>query len=133
MHSLFHRVCSLTRASITVVAIAACAADHPVTAPVSPIVESQESAIVESSVASAVQDRSGLSPIDAILQRLVPSLDEHGIPLRNALRALQSRPADQAASDGLLRALEAIEAKLPPEYRPDLDAIRLELEVVALR
>jgi hypothetical protein len=108
-----------------------CSRDVPL---VSPDFESPETGVVVSSATLAkAKDRPVDDAVAAVLERLVPSLDDYGIPLRTPLLALQSRPNDRAAWDALLRTLETTEARLPQEYRPDLDALRLELDVIAPR
>jgi hypothetical protein len=122
---------SLKQASIACVIASGCSSDLPT---VSPDVESPEAHVNGLSAAPAkAKDRPAADPVDAILDRLVPSLDAYGLPIRNALLAFRGSSSDPAAWDALLRILGSMESTLPAEYRADLDAIRLELDAIAPR
>jgi hypothetical protein len=108
-----------------------CMRDAPLVGP------DRESTEVTVALPSALAAKSKDHPVeDAIsdaLQRLLPAVGDYGIPLRAPLLAFQTRPSDPSAWDALQRALEAIARTLPEENRPDLDALRLELDTVAPR
>ena len=108
-----------------------CSRDAPLMAP---DLESAEVTVAPpNALAAKAKDRPVADAIDDAVQRLLPSVGDYGIPLRAPLLALQTRPSDPSAWDALQRALEAIARTLPEEHRPDLDALRLELEAVAPR
>jgi hypothetical protein len=126
-----HGPSSLKVAAIACMIAGGCSRDAPL---VSPSFESPETAVVVSSVTLAkAKDRPVDDAVAAVLERLVPAFADYGIPFRTPLLALQSRPNDRAAWDALLRNLETTKATLPQEYRPDLDALRLELDAIAPR
>lgn len=106
-----------------------CSTDAPITAPDLAIAE----VVAAKSTETKEKDRSAAGAFDDALQRLIPALDDYGIPLRAPLLALQTRATDQLAWDGLLQALEAVARTLPDEYLPDFDALRLQLDAAATR
>ena len=111
----------------------ACTRDAPL---VAPHLESAEVTVAPPNALAAKSKDRPVAVADAIsdaLQRLLPSVGDYGIPLRAPLLALQTRPSDPSAWDALQRALETIARTLPEENRPDLDALRLELDAVAPR
>ena len=125
----------MTRRSMLLLAVGmvvgGCSRDAPI---VAPDIEAVEAMVAQARTVEAKgKDGLGADAIDDALQRLIPSLDNYGLPLRAPLLALQTRPGDQSAWDALRRALEAIAPKLPEEYRPDLDALRLQLDAAATR
>ncbi len=67
--------------------------------------------------------------IDDALTRLVPALGEWGSPLGEALARMQTRRNDRHARIEVQRLIEAIAHTLPQAYHPDLDALRLQLEI----
>ena len=67
--------------------------------------------------------------VDDVLTRLVPSFGNWAAPLRDALLRLQERKKDETAWTNVQRVIEAVSTNLPEEYRPDLDALRLELGI----
>ena len=108
-----------------------CTRDAPLAVP---DLESAEATLAPpTALAAKSKDRPVADAIDDALQRLLPSVGDYGIPLRAPLLAFQTRPSDLSAWDALGRALEAVARTLPEENRPDLDALRLELDAVAPR
>ncbi|HZI29977.1 MAG TPA: hypothetical protein VFD64_17530 [Gemmatimonadaceae bacterium] len=123
----------MRRSSVLFVAVgmvaAGCSRDAPI---VAPDIEVAEAMVAQAkAVETTDKDRLVADAIDDALERLIPSLDNYGIPLRAPLIALQTRASDPSAWDALGRALKAITPTLPEEYRPDLDALRLQLGAAA--
>ena len=102
-------------------------------APVAPDFTDAEASVARTKAHGAkAEDRPVADPFDDALQRLVPSLGAYGTALRAPLLALQAQPSATTAWTGLSQALDAITPTLPEEHRPDLDALRLQLDAAAL-
>jgi hypothetical protein len=99
-----------------------CSRDAPLVAPELELTASGEAA----ALAAAPAGVRG-SEVDDALRRLVPALGPSATPLRAVLLRLQANRNDQAARADLQRAFDAIASALPEEFRPDFDALRLEL------
>lgn len=126
-----HRRIPLTKAAIACAIASGCSSDVPL---VSPDLDSPGIGVeVPSAAPAKAKDQPSADAIGAILDRLVPALDDYGLTIRNALLALQGRPSDRAAWDALLLKIDAIEVELPLMYLPDLNALRLELDVIVPR
>jgi len=94
--------------------------------PVAPeIVAIQEVA----AAAPAVVQAARVSDVDDALARVLPALGAPGTPLRGALLQLQARPNSRDALAAVERALDGLASTVSPEFRPDLDALRLELGI----
>jgi hypothetical protein len=107
-----------------------CSRDGPLVAPESTPVEA-EIAPVAPAAAAAASDALTAEALDDALTRLVPSLGSWGVPLREALLRLAERRNDRTAKVELQKAADALAAVLPDAYRPDFDALRLELGLIA--
>lgn len=103
-----------------------CSRDAPLVAPQIGDVD----AIVAPSrdVSSSAVDLSA-DVIDEALIRLVPALGEHGTAVRSTLLKLKTDRSDKATRNELRRVLDVLDSTLPAQYRADLDALRLELDV----
>jgi hypothetical protein len=86
---------------------------------------------VAEAIQAKVSNADAADPLDDVLTRLVPSLGPRGRPLRDALLRLQEQRSDATAWTDVQRVIEALSATLPEEYRPDLDALRLELGIIS--
>ena len=120
------------RSMLLLVAIAltgGCSPDGPLVAPAPETMETLAVPLVPAAAGDAVI----AAAIDDALTRLVPALDSWGVPVGEALLRLQARRNDKTAKAELQRALDAVALVLPAEYRPDFDALRLELDVVAAK
>ena len=103
-----------------------CSRDGPV---MGPVLEATDVAVVAN--AQAADAEINADAIDDALQRLVPALGERGNLLRIPLLRLQSRRTDRAALGDLRRAYDAVGPTLPAAYRPDFDALGLELGLLS--
>lgn len=108
-----------------------CSRDAPI---VGPDLEPTASIVASvSPAASVASDDSNPGDIDDTLTRLLPALGERAPGLRDALLHLQAHPKDERARTAVQRAIDAIAVTLTDEYRPDLDALRLDLGFAAMR
>lgn len=80
-------------------------------------------------VAPAVVQAARISDVDDALTRLLPALGAMGTPLRGAVLQLQARPNSRDALAAVERALDELASTVSQEFRPDLDALRLELGI----
>jgi len=104
-----------------------CSRDGPLVAPEIGTVEALEAP----AAAAAAPDPLTADAVDDALTRLAPALGSWGVPLSEALARLQARRNDKSAQADLKRAVEAVALVLPDTYRPDFDALRLELGLIA--
>ena len=65
--------------------------------------------------------------VDDALTRLLPALSTRASSLQGPLLRLQARPKDRASLAEVQRAVDALATTLSPDFRPDIDALRLEL------
>lgn len=104
-----------------------CTRDGPLVAPEPEAVK----ALAVPAAAAAAPDPLTADAVDDALTRLVPALGSWGVPLGEVLQRLQARRNDKTAKADLQRAVEALAQVLPDAHRPDLDALRLELGLIA--
>ena len=97
-----------------------CSRDAPPLAPDPVVVEVVATPAVAQVVTLADQ-------VDDALTRLLPALATRGSSLKGPLLRLQAKPKDRVALTEVQRAVDALAATLPPDFRPDIDALRIEL------
>jgi hypothetical protein len=107
-----------------------CSRDGPLVAPESAPVEAEIAPVAPAS-AAATADALSQEALDDALTRLVPALGSWGVPLQQALLRLAERRNDKTAKVELQKAVDALASVLPDAYRPDFDALRLELGLIA--
>ena len=109
-----------------------CSRDGPLVGPESAPVE-VEVAPIAAAPAAAASDALTAEALDDALTRLVPSLGSWGVPLQQALLRLAERRTDKTAKVELQKAADALALVLPDAFRPDFDALRLELGLIAAK
>lgn len=103
-----------------------CTRDAPLVAP--PIEAVDAKVTPKVGLASSARDED-VDAIEDALARLVPALDDHSGVLRTTLLKLNANKNNRAARQDLDDLLDQLTSTLPPQYRADLDALRLELGV----
>ena len=109
-----------------------CTRDAPLVAP------DLESTVVTVAPPSALAAKSKDGPVadaisDALQQDVAGARRLRDPAAGSAARVPDAAERDPSAWDALRRALEATAPKVPEENRPDLDALRFELDAVAPR